>query len=274
MKKGIRFHDVNLPTTEESVEFCKNNKIDYIQLVLEKSIEGHAKKPFSKEYALKLKSKFDPLKIAVLGCYINPSSLDEDFLELELQKFEKAIRFASILNPIVVGTETGFCGSACSELDGSEFAYQHLLKSLKRLVKVAESYKVHIGIEGVHCFVINTPKKMKRLLDDLSSEWVKVIFDPINYITLANYQEQDTIISDAFTLFGDKIAVIHAKDFVVDGTELKRVELGKGLLNYKLIFENVKKNNLDVPVISEEYSKEVAVKGLKWIQEVINSTTI
>lgn len=269
MKKGIRFHDVNMPTIEDSVVFCKNNKIEYIQLVLEKSVEGHAEKNFSVEYAMQLKSKFEPLKIAVLGSYINPSSLDEEVLELQLQKFEKAVRFASILNPIVVGTETGFCANECSSIDSTEFAYQHLLKSIKRLVKFAESYKVHVGIEGVHCFVINTPKKMKRLLDDLSSDWVKVIFDPINYLNGTNYMDQDEIINEAFSLFADKIAVIHAKDFVIDGKELKRVPLGTGLLNYNLIFKHVKDKGLNVPVISEEYSKQQAVEGLNWIEKLI-----
>ena len=58
---------------------------------------------------------------------------------------------------------------------------------MREIVKEAERYNVNIGIEGVHCFVINTPQKMKRLIDDLDSDNVKVIFDPVNYLNINNY---------------------------------------------------------------------------------------
>lgn len=267
IKKGIRFHDIQQPVFDKKVEYCKNNGFGHIQLVLEKSIDGHSATKFSKNYALQLKEKFKPLKIAVLGCYINPSTLHNEILEKQLEKFEETVRYANVLRPIVVGTETGFCGEQPSDLDASEFAYQRLLTSMKRLVKTAEQYDVCIGVEGVHCFVINTPQKMKRLLDDLSSKHVKVIFDPVNYLNAFNYNEQNRMIMDVFTLFAEKIAVIHAKDFIVENGALKRVPLGQGLLHYKLIFEQMEKYHLDIPIITEEYTENQAKAGLEYLEQ-------
>ena len=39
------------------------------------------------------------------------------------------------------------------------------------------------------------------------------IFDPVNYLNIDNYKEQDKMINDIFTLLADKICVLHAKDF-------------------------------------------------------------
>jgi L-ribulose-5-phosphate 3-epimerase len=75
-----------------------------------------------------------------------------------------------------------------------------------------------VGIEGVHFHVINTPTKMKRLVDDLNSPNVRVIFDPVNYINTANYKNQDEIINTHFDLLGEKTKLLHLKDFkLVDG---------------------------------------------------------
>lgn len=70
-----------------------------------------------------------------------------------------------------------------------------------------------MGIEGVHFHVINTPTKMKRLVDDLNSPNVRVIFDPVNYINTANYKNQDEIINTHFDLLGEKTKLLHLKDF-------------------------------------------------------------
>ena len=49
-------------------------------------------------------------------------------------------------------------------------------------------------------------------------------------LSVDNYKEQDDIINGAFELLGDDIVTIHAKDFVVEGNEIK-LFLGQGHLN-------------------------------------------
>ena len=132
-----------------------------------------------------------------------------------------------------------------AKLDMEKTTFQEVLKTIKELVPEAETYGVNIGIEGVHYFVINTPHKMKRLIDELGSNNVKVIFDPVNYLNINNYKGQDKMIDDMFSLLGDKICVLHAKDFVVENGEIQFAKPTEGMLNYKLIFEKMKEHNLD-----------------------------
>lgn len=266
MKKGIRGHDVEEIGLENICKKCIKQGISYIQLVLEKSIEGFTFGSFSQEYASMIKNQLGDINIAVLGSYINPSNPDDDALKSEIEKFKEKIKYASILNPIAVGTETG---KYIDGLTNSEEAYQRVLKTMRALVPEAEKHGVSIGIEGVSVYVINTPQRMKRLVDDLDSSSVKVIFDPVNYINIDNYQKQDEMIGEMFDLLADKICAIHLKDFVVEDNKIKPVSITEGILNYKLILQKVKEYGIDVPLISEGYTDSEAVVAFEKLNEIL-----
>lgn len=269
MKKGIRGHDVKAVGLNNISEKCVDNGIEYLQLVLEKSVQDFKYGIFSKEYAKTLKNELCGVKLAVLGSYINPSNPDEEALRSDIAKFKEKIKYASVLSPIVVGTETGIYKEG--ETD-SEAAYQRVLATIKELTFEAEKYGVNVGVEMVGCFVINSPKKLKRLIEDIGSDNIKAIFDPVNIINIENYQNQDEIIKETFDLLGDRICTIHAKDFCVEKGVLKMVKPTEGLLNYRLIFEKLKENNLDIPIICEEINDDdakIAFEKLTKIQQSI-----
>ena len=267
MKKGIRGHDVAESGLENICERCEKQGISYLQLVFEKSIDGFKTGNFTEEYANSIKEQLGKIKVAILGSYINPSNPDDNGLQYDIAKFKEKIKYASILKPIAVGTETGRYKEGLTD---TEEAYQHVLATFKELTKEAEKYGICIAIEGVHCFVINTPQKMKRLVDDLNSDNVRVIFDPVNFLNINNYKNQDEIINDAFDLLNDKICVIHAKDFVVEKGVFKAAKPTEGMLNYNLIFEKMKEYNLDIPIICEEITDSDAVVAFKRLEKIQN----
>lgn len=265
MKKGIRGHDVNVKGLENISKRCSEVGIDYIQLVLEKSIEDFKTGLFSEDYATILKEQTGKTKVAVLGSYINPSCPDADVLAMDMEKFKEKIRYASVIKPIVVGTETGIYKENMTD---TEEAYQYLLKNIKELSEYASEYGVNIGIEGVHCFVINTPEKMARLINDLNADNVKVIFDPVNYINIDNYMHQDEMINTMFDLLSEKIEVVHVKDFIIKDGNLCMIDPGEGLLNYELIFKRMKENNIDVPMICEEIDEVKAQLAFEKLENI------
>lgn len=265
MKKGIRGHDMTEKGIENICRRCEKQGISYLQLVLEKSIDGFEVGKFTEEYAKSIKEQLGDIKIAILGSYINPSNPNDNELKLDIDKFKEKIRYASILEPIAVGTETGIYKEGLTD---TEEAYQRVLGTFKELTKYAQEYNVCIAVEGVHCFVINTPQKMKRLVDDLNSPNVKVIFDPVNYLNINNYQNQDEIIKETFDLFWNKICVIHAKDFVVESDVFKTVKPTQGLLNYKFIFEKMKEYDLDIPIICEEITDIDAMIAFEKLEQI------
>ena len=271
LKKGIRAHDVAETGIGNICKRCAELGISYVQLVLEKSVDGFETGKFTEEYAKSIQKQLGNMRIAILGSYINPSNPDDGALRHDIEIFKEKIRYASILKPIAVGTETGIYKEGLTE---TEEAYKRVLQTFRELTKEAERYGVCVAVEGVRAFVINTPQKMKRLIDDISSEYVKVIFDPVNFLNLQNYQRQDDMIRETFDLLHGQLCAIHAKDFVVQEGTFKSAKPTEGQLNYRLIFEKMKEYDLDIPVICEEISDADAMIALAKLDEMRSNAGI
>ena len=266
IKRGIRGHDVRASGLEQICKRCGEVGIDYIQLVLEKSIEGFGYGQYSEEYAKKIKQQLGDRRVAILGSYINPSNPDDEALRYDIARFKEKIQYAKTLCPIAVGTETG---TYIAGKTNTEEAYQRVLGTVRELVAEAERCGVNVGIEGVHLYVINTPKTMKRLNDEVNSENIKVIFDPMNYINDENYERQDEMICELFDLLHDKVIALHAKDFkIVDGHVRFTPPFKDGLLNYPLIFKKMAEYGLDIPIITEEIDESTASTVFEEIEKM------
>lgn len=255
----MRGHDFNANSLEELAEKCREHSIKHIQLVLKKSIAGLEEGNFTEEYAKKLGEilKNAGIEVDILGCYINPSETDEVQLQKNIDWFTENLYYAKYLNAGAVALETGFVGDKIDvEKNNTEEAYRHLLKNMTKLCRKAEELGVKIAIEGVYCFVINTPKKMKRLLEDLNSDNVFVIFDPVNYLNYENYTDQTRIFEEYEELLIDKTGVIHLKDFKPGNNELCYEYPFDGFLDKKTILRIIKKCNPNTTIILEEVREE------------------
>ena len=159
MKTGIRAHDIYADGFENVIKRFREMGFSQMQLVLEKSLADFKFGNFSPEYAAGIRKMLGNTEIAVLGSYINPSSADDAELEAEIGKFKEKIKYASILKPLVVGTETGYY----NDDNSSEEAYLRLLSTMRILTAEAEKHNVDIAVEGVWCHVMNTPERTERL---------------------------------------------------------------------------------------------------------------
>lgn len=276
MKKGIRGHDVRAEGVRAITEKMKERDLEYIQLVLERSVAGFKPGGFTERLANEVKEALGDTRIAILGSYINPSADSEEARAMEIEKFKEKIRFAEILKPLAVGTETGFFGPTQSdEANNTEEAYQRVLNTLRPIVKYAEERGVNVAIEGVAIFVINSPRKMARLVSDLGSDNVKVIFDPVNYVRASSTSHIDSYINETFELLSDKLVAIHAKDFKTSAEgKLTYPDPGEGELSYKLIFENMKKHGVDIPIILEGIPDERAEACFDRLEKIYNSVIL
>jgi sugar phosphate isomerase/epimerase len=139
---------------------------------------------------------------------------------------------------------------------------------VQKLVLEAEKFGVFVGIEPVATHTINSPEKMKRLLDAINSNNLQVVFDPVNLITIDNYKNQDQIISKSLELFGDKIVVVHCKDFVAEKDALRTVTAGKGQLNYKLLAAFLKEDKPFINCLLEETDEPFMEGSMKFLREI------
>lgn len=267
---GMRGHDLVAENIEELAKKLSDYGLKSVQLVLKKSIKGFSAGMFSPAFAKQIGDTFSKsgVDIAVLGCYINPSCTDENKLKAETDYFIENLKYARYMNAGVVGLETGFVGDTCDpEHNHTEEAYLHLLKTMKYLRDNAEKSGVIIAVEGVSAFVIDTPEKMLRLVNDLNSPNIAVIFDLLNLLTPENHQNQEQIIDTAFELLGDKIAVIHLKDFIADDGKLKQCEIGKGICNIPYLLSVIKDRKPNIPIILEETREDDLPRAINNIYE-------
>jgi len=276
MLLGGRAHDFGKLPIEELASKVSKQGYSYIQLALAKAIDGIDSSlgklsPGMANY-IRDSFKMKNVQIAVLGCYINAIHPNIEERKRQLDKFKEHIRFARDFGCGIVGTETGslVVGDSGEYDNESEEAFETLIQSLRELVKEAEKFGVIVGIEGGKNEVVTTPQRMRRVLNLIPSNNLQVIYDPTNYLSESNFKEQDEIIKEAFDLFGDRMVVLHAKDFVVEKGGIITVAAGTGQLNYGLIFKLLKEKKPFINILLEDIKEEEMDGSMRFITEIYN----
>lgn len=275
MNYGMRCHDIcpmgDMDTVFDAV---KNNNISQIQLALGKSISGydfnygHYSPGFGSMIGQKLKER--NIHVAVLGCYINPTNPDEKTRQAEVRKFIEHLKYARAIGADMVGTETGRYSARFDVVPYTytEGCYQLLLKSMREITAAAEKLGVIVGVEAVHDHTLYCPEMMRRFLEDIDSPNVEAILDPVNLISAENYTEQDEVIGKAFKLYGDRISVIHVKDFVMKDGKPEFAHVGEGLFRYETLMRNLKEQKPYIAMLLEESNPQRYHSDVEYLQKI------
>lgn len=274
MQLGIRLHDIAPGTLEERLKIAHEQGFKCGHLALAKVIKEYSVKDsaLTPGYACYLRKLFDKneLDIAVLGCYLNLLHPDEDKLKEIVHRYMAHIRMASLMNVGVVGTETG-CPNAeykyCDE-NRTEANLSHFINNLRPIVEYAEKMGVIFAIEPVAKHTVWCPKVARKVLDEIGSPNLQIIFDPVNLLDINNYQQRDEIIAEAIDLLGPDIAMVHLKDFIVENGDLTSVACGTGEMNYEAILKFMKEQKPYVHATLENTKPENAVATKEFIQNI------
>jgi L-ribulose-5-phosphate 3-epimerase len=258
MNIGIRAHDIeNLPL-EELVQVIAGKGLTSVQLAISKSLgnvntETGRLSPGFAQYVRSVFAKHH-VQIAVLGCYFNMIHPDLEERRKGTERFKEHIRYAREFGCSIVATETGNVNPEISytEENFKEEPFLEVVESVRELVREAEKFGVIVGIEAGVNHPVYSPKVMKRLLDSIDSNNLQVILDPVNLLTIDTYQNQEEIFQEAMDLFGDRVVILHAKDFMIENNQLIPTEVGKGLLNYEYILDVVKEKKPFINILLEE----------------------
>ena len=227
MQLGIRLHDTKKLPFEERIANVHELGFACGHLAPGKVISEFptTDEALTPGLAMYMKNVFakNQVDVAVLGCYLNLANPNPEQLAKITHRYMAHIRFASWLGCGVVGTETGAPNetyTAVPECHGEE-ALQTFITNLRPVVKYAEQMGVVMAIEPVWKHIVNTVERARKVLDAIDSPNLQIIFDPVNLLYVGNIDKQDEIINQAFDLLLKDIAVVHCKDYVVEGDELK-----------------------------------------------------
>ncbi|MCL2604110.1 MAG: sugar phosphate isomerase/epimerase [Defluviitaleaceae bacterium] len=265
---GARAHDFGRFSADELAATVKGAGFDCVQLAPAKAIEGISRiADINARHLEEIKEAFvrHGLGIAVLGCYIEPSVPDEEERLANVKTFRDNLAHAKVLGVDIVGTETTRLPTDASNRE-RETRYALLKDSVLRMTETAEKAGVNIGIEPVAGHTLNTPALTRRLLDEVRSNKLKIIFDPANLLLPETVGEQDRIFAEMIRLCGEDVAVMHIKNItIVDGQKVW-CNMGEGLIDYRFVFDWLNSRKPHLPLMCDELRPESYGKDLNTLR--------
>ncbi|MGB9677988.1 MAG: sugar phosphate isomerase/epimerase family protein, partial [Candidatus Ratteibacteria bacterium] len=121
---------------------------------------------------------------------------------------EKGIKIAKWLGTDAILVVPGVVASLSvqGEIVSYDVAYKRSQESIKKYVELAEKNNVYICVENVWNKFLLSPLEMKRFVEEIGSEYVKVYFD-VGNILIIGFPEM------WIRILGKLIKRIHLKDF-------------------------------------------------------------
>ncbi len=179
-----------------------------------------------------------------------------------------SIRVASLFDASVVGTETGAPNTQykMDENTHSKEALETFIEGLAPVVECAEKYGVSMAIEPVWKHIVCTPERARIVLDAIQSPNLRIIFDPVNLLYPGNLKEREELFERTLNLHGDDVAVIHLKDYVPEGNNLKSIAAGTGEMDYRQILSFVKAKKPYIQATLENTANDNAVQSREMLE--------
>ncbi len=276
MNIGIRLHDTAPGSFEERIKRVKEDGFNCGHLALYKMLKEYPcdNSALTPGYAMYIRSVFEKYGVdcAVLGCYKNLAHPDPEALKKIQDEYRAHIRFASLLNAGVVGTETG-CPNAeyktCPE-NKTDASLNIFIKNLIPVVEYAERMGVILAIEPVVRHIVYDPKAARKVLDAIPSPNLGIIFDPVNLLEYYNYKDQKDICNEAIELLNEDIMMIHIKDFTPAEDHLNSMAAGLGMMDYTDIMKFVKKHKPFIHMTLEDTKPDNAVAARKHMEKLFD----
>ena len=286
---GFRAHDLGLFSSATDLGRCAASykKPVVLHLAVKKAIKG-ARDPLAYDDAY-VRSIHDDLakegvSIAVIGSYFNPIHPDEAIRNEQIARFVASLRYASAFGTRLVATETGSANPDCSynpetsEMENLSLFY----RTVETILEAAEKYDAVACLEAVsRQHTICTIDRMAKVMEKFPSPHLGVLYDPVNLVPYTGIPEEDGSVrlrpsdeaqkryfSDAFDAFGDRIKLIHVKDYRLDAQGLKvgNLAAGTGVVNWKLFSSLLDERHIDVPCTLENLNVVTLKETVKALQ--------
>ncbi len=274
MNIGIRLHDTLPGNLKERLAFAKAQGFTCAHVALSKVLSDfsmeEAPEKLTAEYAACVRADFEDsgLECAVLGCYLNLADPNPERRARTQEIYKAHLCFAAMTGARVVGTEThANPESAFAEPGKSEEAFRLFMDSLRPVVRYAEETGAVLAVEPVWSHIVSTPERAVRMLEELSSDHLQIILDAVNLISPEQSGRAEEIITNAIALLGDRVRILHMKDFVITGNgEKEECACGLGTMKYEQLLSFAAGRNL--PMTLENTVPENAEKARMHLERI------
>lgn len=273
MRIGIRAHDVKADNFEGLVSEIAAEGFHCCQLAVPKAVHDFPTgiETYTPGLASWMKEIFaeNHVDVAVLGCYYNLATPDEEEYRRTLNVYKRHIAFASWIGAGMVGTETGNVNRAYvpDAYSRTDEALDFFIDRLRPVVETAEKYGVTVAIEPVCRHIVWSAGRARKVLDTIASPNLQLIFDPVNLLDRTNVGEYQKIIGNFIDLCGPDIVAVHAKDFRMEDGELRECACGQGQMDYSVLLPFLAKHKPHIQVLLENTTSQTAVTARKYLEK-------
>ncbi len=253
MRFGLRLHDTIQGTLEERLAFAGKQGFDCAHLALSKVLPGFsmadsptrlADPAFEEE--IRGAFRRTGMDCVLLGCYLNLTHPDPEEREKTREIYYAHLAFGKKIGAWMVGTETPAhpASPLAKDAPRSEEAFRFFLDQVRPIVRRAEEEDMTFVIEPVYGHIISTPERAERALEALKSDHVRIILDAVNLLGLGNLDRRDQVIREAMSRLGDRVALMHMKDYRIEGEKMVSVACGTGSMDYRELMAFAEKRDM------------------------------
>ncbi|NEW05112.1 sugar phosphate isomerase/epimerase [Paenibacillus sp. SYP-B3998] len=211
------------------------------------------------------------VRIGVLGCYINPIHPDAQQRRQEIDRFKEHLRYARDFGTSIVATETGDLLTYIAQ-DPQRYesiGWSILKQTIEELAEEAERWGVFIGLEPVRTHTLSSVEKMARILEEVPSSNLGVVFDPVNLISTAAIEAQDAFLDQAFAAFGNRIVLAHLKDVIVNHDQLEAVRSGTGVFQTASFLHKLHQHKPGIDISLEQLTDETVNETIQYVRNLL-----
>ena len=104
------------------------------------------------------------------------------------------------------------------------------------------------------------------MLAEIGSDHLRIILDAVNLLGEGNIDRRDEVIREAISRLGDRVALLHMKDYVRKGSELPALACGEGEMDYTDLMAFARAR--DVSMTLENTCPENAEQARKYLLRV------
>lgn len=257
MKYGIFSSVYGNYGIDEAAGRIKEAGFDYIQFVPFLSGSWRSASDFTPELIRRIVSAYTQNNIKIVGVSAGHSFVhpDRNLRAKALSEAKRWIELAPDFGTNVAVTEIGSTNPNHNWTDHpnnyTDETWRDVVNIYRELTEHAKKYGVIVGVEPHFAAVIKSAATLRKILDDVGAENLKVILDPANLITPDNAGNLQEEIEESFKLIGRDIILAHAKDTGIRDNQSVFVPAGRGVLPYEQYIGSLKEYGYQGPLLLE-----------------------
>jgi sugar phosphate isomerase/epimerase len=130
-------------------------------------------------------------------------------------------------------------------------AWRTMCEEFQYLLEIAERCDISIGVEPELANVVSTAERARELIGALGSNRIRIVLDPANLFEVETPHRQKVLIERAVNLFGENIALAHAKDRNANGGFTRA---GAGVIDFAHFLAALRRVGFDGAIVTHGLS--------------------